>query len=56
MSDIRYLRLLRAMIHNEVMFVDSAAREEGQNPALFRKYIIMDISANHLNHIYLQTI
>lgn len=38
-SDIRYLRLLRAMIHNEVMFIDPGAREEGQNPVLFRKYL-----------------
>ena len=38
-SDIRYLRLLRAMIHNEIMFIDPDAREEGQDPALFRKYV-----------------
>ena len=37
-SDIRYLRLLRAMIHNEVLFIDPKARKKGQHSALFRKY------------------
>ena len=41
MSDIRCLRLLRAIIHNEIMFIDSDVREEGQNPALFRKYKVL---------------
>ena len=37
-SNIRYLQLLRAMIHNEIMFINPDARK-GQNPATFRKYI-----------------
>jgi len=36
-SDIRHIQLLRAMIHNEIMFVDPDLREEGQDPVLFRK-------------------
>ena len=36
-SNIRYLHILRAMIHNEMMFINPDARR-GQNPALFRKY------------------
>lgn len=61
-SDIRYLRLLRAMIHNEIMFVDPDAREEGQDPALFRKYVVFTSEVfnimHHQNydHSYLQTI
>ena len=35
-NDIRYLHLLRALIHNQVMFVDPTLKEEGQNPARFR--------------------
>jgi len=36
-NDIRYLYVLRTIIHNEVMFVDPDLREEGQNPVQFRK-------------------
>ena len=36
-TNIRYLHLLRAMIHNEIMFINPDARK-GQNPDLFRKY------------------
>ena len=36
-NDIRYLYVLRTIIHNEIMFVDPDLREEGQDPVLFRK-------------------
>lgn len=35
-NDIRYLHLLRTLIHNQVMFVDPSLREEGQDPVQFR--------------------
>ena len=35
-NDIRYLHLLRALIHNQVMFIDPDLKEEGQDPALYR--------------------
>ena len=35
--NIRYLQLLRALIHNSVKFVDEGLKEEGQDPALYRK-------------------
>ena len=38
-NDIRYLHLLRTLIHNEVIFVDPDLREEGQDPALFRMLV-----------------
>ena len=37
-SNIRYLHLLRGMIHNEIMFINPDARK-GHDPALFKKYI-----------------
>ena len=33
---IRYLQLLRAIIHNEVKLVDPKLKEEGQDPARYR--------------------
>ena len=36
-SDIRYLRLLRAMIHNEIMFIDPDTRKKEQHSILFKK-------------------
>ena len=35
--NIRYLQLLRALIHNQIMFVDNSLKEERQDPALYRK-------------------
>ena len=35
-NDIRYLHLLRALIHNQVMLIDPDLKEEGQDPALYR--------------------
>ena len=35
--NIRYLQLLRALIHNQIMFVDTGLKEERQDPALYRK-------------------
>ena len=35
-SDIRYLQLLRAMMHNQVKLVDPKLKEEGQDPASYR--------------------
>ena len=34
-NDIRYLQILRTLIHNQVMFVDANLRE--QSPTLFKK-------------------
>ena len=36
--NIRYLQLLRALIHNQIIFVDNDLKEEGQDPALYRTY------------------
>ena len=36
-NDIRYLYVLRTIIHNEIMFVDPDLREEGQDPVKFRR-------------------
>ena len=36
--NIRYLQLLRALIHNQIMFVDNTLKEEGKDPALYRTY------------------
>ncbi|XP_065883200.1 inositol 1,4,5-trisphosphate-gated calcium channel ITPR1-like isoform X2 [Dysidea avara] len=36
-DNIRYLQLLRAIIHNQVMLVDPRLREEGENPVLYRQ-------------------
>ena len=43
------------MIHNEVMFIDPDARE-GQNPALFRKYIANYLIFCSINHMHLQAV
>ena len=39
--NITYLHLLRALIHNQVKFVDDSLKEEGQNPKLFRLLVII---------------
>ena len=39
-NDIRYLHLLRALIHNQVMFVDPTLKEEGQDPIRFRLLVL----------------
>ena len=46
-SNIRYLHLLRAMIHNEIVFINPDIRK-GQNPALFRKYKDLTIDMGYL--------
>ena len=38
-NDIRYLHLLRALIHNQIKFVDFSLKEEGQNPARYRMLV-----------------
>ena len=38
-NDIRYLYLLRTLIHNQVMFVDPELKEEGQDPVLYRMFV-----------------
>ena len=50
-NDIRYLHLLRTLIHNQVMFVDPALKEEGQNPAHFRMLVNTVYTANAINII-----
>ena len=35
-SNIRYLQLLRAIIHNQVKLVDPKLKEEGQDPERYR--------------------
>ena len=35
--NIRYLQLLRALIHNSVKFVNEGLKEEGQDPARYRQ-------------------
>ena len=37
--NIRYLQLLRALIHNQVKFVDDGLKEEGQDPKRFRMLV-----------------
>ena len=37
--NIRYLQLLRALIHNQVKFVDDGLKEEGQDPKHFRMLV-----------------
>ena len=43
-NDIRYLHLLRTLIHNQVMLVDPDLKEEGQDPARYR--MLVDIASN----------
>ena len=38
-NDIRYLHLLRALVHNQVKFVDVTLKEEGQDPTRFRSLV-----------------
>lgn len=38
-NDIRYLHLLRTLIHNQVMLVDPELKEEGQDPILYRMLV-----------------
>ena len=35
--NIKYLQLLRTIIHNEVMYIDSGLKEQGQNPKEYRR-------------------
>ena len=43
-NDIRYLYLLRTLIHNQVMFVDPELKEEGQDPVLYRMLVDVALS------------
>jgi len=36
-NDIRYLQVLRALIHNQVKLVDLSLKEKGKDPELYRQ-------------------
>ena len=36
-NNIKYLQLLRTIVHNEIKHIDPELREEGNNPQEFRK-------------------
>ena len=55
-NDIRYLHLLRALIHNQVMLVDPKLKEEGQDPVRFRMLVDMTKLLNWLLPMYIITI
>ena len=38
LQNVKYLQLLRTIIHNEIMFTDPTLREQGQDPREFRRY------------------
>jgi len=38
-NDIRYLYILRTLIHNQIMLVDPDLKEEGQDPAAYRMFV-----------------
>ena len=38
-NDIRYLYILRTLIHNQIMLVDPDLKEEGQDPATYRMFV-----------------
>ena len=39
--NIRYLHILRALIHNQVKLIDDGLKEEGQDPKKFRLLVIV---------------
>ena len=43
-NDIRYLHLLRTLIHNQVMLVDPELKEEGQDPVQYRMLVDVALS------------
>ena len=51
LHNIKYLQVLRTIIHNEIMFTDLKLREQGHNPQKFRRCKFSNVVFNFMSSI-----